>query len=104
MSEITLHALLCRTVIRSQIDIDGSIDDGIRTILLQTVLPEHPELRFTPTTSKIIRNTTWIRSFLGETVMDVITQMESSFPIVFTAVPTSDGGFELYLEEKRRER
>lgn len=100
MSEIKLRALLAETVIRPQIDIHGPIEDGIRKVLNQTILPKNPEITFEKTSSSAVQQTIWVRSFLGESVLDVITKMQNAFPIDLVVVPTSEGGFVLYLDEK----
>ena len=102
MSEVKLRELLAQTRVDPQIDIEGLIEDGVYRILSQKLLPEHPELEFVKTPSIWIPHITWTRFFLGESIQDIVTIMENSFPIIFCAVPTSEGGFLLYLDEKAK--
>ena len=100
MSEIKFHSLLAETVICPQIDIDGPIEDGIRQVLSQNLFSKYPELSMIKSPSKKVQQATWVQSFLGETILEVLTKMENSFSIILAAIPTSDGGFVLYLNEK----
>lgn len=100
MSEIKLRALLSQTKINPQIDISGSIEDGMRAIFSQTLFQNHPELTFIRSPTPAVRQTKWIQSFLGESILDVVTKMENAFDIALCVLPTSDGGFILYLDKK----
>lgn len=99
MSEVTLRQLMLTTRVEPQIDIEGPVVNGMEKVLGQRLLPEHPELVYRKATDPVVKRTEWVASFLGETLAEAVTRMENSLGIRLAAVPTPEGGFELYLEQ-----
>ena len=99
MEDYELLDLFRRTKIAKQIDIEGSLQVGIRKVLAETGILSD-KITFAQSSDPRVLAITWIASFLGETVMDVFTRMSNNFSIDLAVIPTETGGFVLMLEHK----
>lgn len=99
MEEKELIALFRNTKIEKQIDIDGSLQVGIRKVLQESGIL-NDKISFAQSSDPRVLSVNWIASFLGETVMDVVVRMGNNFLIDLVAIPTESGGFILSLERK----
>lgn len=103
MREKELLDLLRNTKIKKQIDIEGPLQVGIRKILADSgVLNDR--IRFVQSLDPKILSITWVASFLGESVLDVMTRMSNNFDVNLSAIPTQDDGYVLMLEEKEEDK
>lgn len=99
MEDYELLDLFRRTKVTKQIDIEGSLQVGIRKVLAETGILSD-KIMFAQSSDPRVLAITWIASFLGETVMDVFTRMSNNFSIDLAVIPTETGGFVLMLEHK----
>lgn len=99
MDYYDLIDLLRSKKITKQIDIKGSLQAGIRDIFAETGVLSN-QILFAQSADPKVLSITWTASFLGETVMDVLTRMSNNFSINLTAIPTETNGFILMLESK----
>lgn len=83
--------------IHPQIDVNGNIQDGAR-MLFEQAFANSPSVRFIETTDKRVLQEKLIYSYLGETLMQAITQIENEYPVVFALLETESGGLEVSLE------
>lgn len=100
MTDRELYELMKTTIIRKQVDIDGSLQDGIKRVLKESGVLDGTKIRFMKSTDPRVAEIKWIASFLGESLMDMIVRARNSFPIDFVAIPTVHDGFVLMLEYK----
>lgn len=99
MDEKEFLRLLRETKITKQIDISGSLQVGIQTVLQESgVLDER--IRFSESSDLKVLSIRWVASFLGESVLDILTRMSNNFGIDLAIIPTENGGFVLFLEAK----
>lgn len=61
-----------------------------------------PNIRFVYNKDPRVTRHTIDRSFIGETLEEVITKIENTYPITLTLTPNLEGGFDLSFEYYER--
>lgn len=102
------RAILRARVLHPQIDLTGSLQGGMAYLFKRMLIrPDNPDLavpiiRFVYNKDPRVTKHTINRSFIGETLEEVITKIENTYPISFTLTPNLEGGFDLSFEYYER--
>lgn len=80
-----------------QIDIDGDLQEGIAKLFEQVSL-KRSDVSFIKTEDKRVLNERFVCSYVGETLMEAITQIENETDIQFSLIDGEDDTLEVFLE------
>lgn len=96
------YEILNKQKIHPQFDMNGNLQNGVKDLIEKFITPTYPNVHFTLSDDKRVSNETFTYSFLGESVLDVITKIENEYPICITITPNEQEGFDLSLEYYKR--
>lgn len=108
MENFSLIQLFKETKIDGMFEFSASLQDSVKKLFATTFSSTDKNsdsvgpIKYVPSSDKRITSITYEQYYPGRTVADAIVKVENEFPVVFSAVPTEDGGYEVTLEYRER--
>lgn len=108
MDDFSLFNFFKTKTIDVKFEFHGNLQKSIQNLFLQTISPTEQNsenvgpIVFKPSKDRRIRELEYEMLCPGRTISDAIVKVENEFPIIFVAIPTEQGGYEITLEYYER--
>lgn len=108
MDDLELFKFFRQAEVSSTFEFHGYLQHSLARLFADTLSSCGPNsdligpIRFVPTVDDRIKFIEYEHYCPGRTMSEIIVRVENEFPVIFAAIPTEEGGYDITLEYYER--